>query len=51
MLFLLPLFNGDTYVNDPTYEDIASMYNSLKNEFGSTDPNVLNFVEELKDFN
>jgi len=36
MLFLLPLFSSETYLNDPTFEDQLEIYVWLWNKFGPT---------------
>jgi len=50
MLFLLPLFNNDTYINEPTFDDLLIILNKMNTHFGENSTSVLNFVDEMFDF-
>jgi len=48
MLFLLPLFAIETYINDSTYENHLEMYVSIWDRFGPESIGAIDFLEELK---
>ena len=50
MLFLLPLFNNDTYINEPTFDDLLIILDKMNTHFGENSTSVLNFVDEMFDF-